>query len=186
MALIRNLESLRTIPGFGQKLVEALQDLQKLASNVASQTNSALKGAQGHPPPPINALHVEGGAGIYHAYITDQNQSIYRGIQYTLEYSEDPSFSTFHVAHMGPSRDHRLNIGLPGPLHFRAYSGYPTSPSSTPVYHGTQVNPIAVSGGGTTPPILRGGQGSGTNPPNLGGGGFGQFPWRGTTPPRRS
>lgn len=185
MALIRNLEALRQIPVWGNKLVESLQDLQKMAANVASQTNSKLKGAQSSPPPAINALQVDGGAGVYHAYITDNNQSIYRGIEYTLEYSQDPAFSTFHVEHLGPSRDRRLNLGLPGPLYFRGYSGYPTSPASPVVYHGGS-QPVGVLANGNAVPALRGGQGSGTNPPNLGGGGYGQFPWRGTTPPRRS
>ena len=160
--------------------------MQKQVANVATQTNASVTGAESPAPPQVNSLQVDGGAGIYHAYITDQNQSLYRGVEYTAEYAQNPDFSDFHVVHMGPSRDMRVNLGLPGPLYWRAYSGYgPSSPPSPPVYHGG-AQPIGVTAGGAVAPVLRSGQGSGTNPPTQGAGGYGQLPWRGALPPKRS
>lgn len=185
MPFMRNIPFFRTSSDWnketGSRLADTLTDIKKALQNISGQTNSNLQGAQAAPPPQINALSVEGGAGIYHAYITDNNQNLYRGAEYTLEYSEREDFQTFHVEHMGPSRDKRLNIGLPGPLHFRAYSGYgPASPPSKPVYVGA-----GVSAPGSTPPPLRGSNGSGTNPSTQGAGGYGNLPFRGNIPPRR-
>ncbi len=190
MALIRNLPRIRqmTVNGinYGQLIQESLQDVQKQLGNVSVQTNANLAGRQNAAPPQINAFQVDGGAGIYHAYITDNNQNLYRGGEYFAEYSESADFSDFHTEHMGPSRDKRFNLGLPGPLYWRAYSGYgPASPPSNPVYHGG-VQPVGVTAGGATAPPLRSGQGSGTNPPTQGAGGYGQLPWRGVNPPKRA
>ena len=181
MALIRNLPQIRMLPTYGKLLVEALQDVQRQLTNVSTQSNASLTSRQNSAPPAIHNLQVDGGAGIYHAYITDNNQNLYRGGEYTVEYSDD-NWATFHVQHLGPSREARMNLGLPGPLQFRAYSGYgPSSPPSQPVYAGG-----TVSAGGTAPPALRPGQGSGTNFPTQGAGGYGNLPWRGNTPPRRA
>ena len=192
MALIRNLPRIREMKvngiNYGQLLQEALQDVQKQLSNVSGQTNSNLAGAQNAPPPQVNSLHVDGGNGFYHAYITDNNQNLYRGAEYTAEYSTTPDFQagTVHQEHMGPARDKRFNLGLPGPLYWRAYSGYgPASPPSSPVYHGG-VQPVGVTAGGVVAPPLRPGQGSGTNPPEQAGGGYGVLPFRGTAPPKRA
>jgi hypothetical protein len=185
VALIRNLATLRNMPTWGSRLVEAFADVQRQLSNLSVQSNGSLSSPTNAPPPQINALHVDGGAGIYHAYVTDNNPNLYRGVEYTAEYSQNPDFSDFHVVHMGPSRDHRMNIGLPGPLYWRAYSGYgPSSPPSTAVYHGGG-QPVGVNAGGAVAPPLKPGQGSGTNFPTQGAGGYGNLPWRGSTPPRR-
>lgn len=203
MALIRNLARIRqmqvidpssandpskkpTTTNYGQLIQEAFQDVQKQLSNVSGQTNAHLSATQNSAPPQVNALHVDGGNGFYHAYITDNNQNLYRGVEYTAEYSTTPDFQDFHVEHLGPARDKRINLGVPGPLYWRAYSGYgPASPPSSPVYHGG-AQPVGVSGGGTAAPALRSGQGSGTNPPTQGAGGYGQLPWRGANPPKRA
>lgn len=180
MALIRNLPQIRQMPKYGKLLVEALADVQKQLGYVSTQTNASLTSRQNAAPPAIHQLEVDGGAGIYHAYITDNNE-LYRGAEYTLEYSND-NWQTFHVQHLGPSREQRMNLGIPGPLQFRAYSGYgPASPPSSPVYASAP-----VSADGTMPPILRASQGSGTNYPTQGAGGYGQLAWRGTTPPKRA
>lgn len=185
MANDPNVQALRTLPVFGKHLFDAFRNIQKQLKNLSIQTNASLNAPSNSPPPQINALHVDGGAGIYHAYITDNNQNLYRGVEYTAEYAQTPDFSDFHVVHMGPSRDHRANIGLPGPLYWRAYSGYgPSSPPSPPVYHGG-VQPAGVNASSAVAPPLKPGQGSGTNPPTQGAGGYGSLAWRGTAPPKR-
>jgi hypothetical protein len=180
MAMIRNLSEIRNLPIFGKLLVEAFQDIQKQLSNVSVQTNANLTSRQNSAPPAIHKLEVDGGGGYYHAYITDNNQQLYRGAEYTMEYSHD-NWQTFHVEHMGPSRDKRINLGTAGPLQFRAYSGYgPASPPSAAVYADSPVG----SPGAAAPPF-RPGQGSGTNYASQGAGGYGQLAWRGNTPPKR-
>jgi hypothetical protein len=181
LSLIRNLPQIRMLPTYGKLIVEALSDVQKQLQNVSTQTNASLSSRQNAAPPAINSLEVDGGAGIYHAYVTDNNQNLYRGAEYTLEYSND-NWSTFHVQHLGPARDMRMNLGIAGPLQFRGYSGYgSSSPPSPPVYAGGPVSAV-----GNTPPPLRAGKGSGTNVATEGAGGYGKLPWRGNTPPRRS
>lgn len=174
------------MPTWGQRIFEAFNDVQKQIGNVARQTNSSTSAVQNAPPPQVNNLHVDGGAGIYHAYITDHNQNLYRGVEYHLEYSETPDFQDFHTVSIGPSRDHRVNLGLPGPIYWRGYSQYGgASNPSAPVYHGGP-QPVGVFAVGGTAPALRSGQGSGTNPPSQGAAGFGQIPWRGAEPPKRA
>lgn len=186
MALIRNLPQIKLLPKYGKLIVEAFQDAQKQLNNVSGQTNANLQGSENSPPPAISHLHVDGGAGIYHLYITDNSPNLYRGVEYTAEYSND-NWQTFHVEHLGPSRDKRLNLGIPGPLQWRAYSGYgPASPPSPAVYFGGQATPTPVYGSGRSAPALRPGQGSGTNTPTQPAGGYGSQPWRGAVPPVRS
>ena len=185
MANDPNVQALRNMPAWGNYIYLAFKNVQKQMGNVATQTNSSLESVQNSPPPPINALHVDGGNGVYHAYITDNNANLYRGVEYTAEYADNPQFDGFHVEHFGPARDKRINLGIPGPLYWRAYSGYgPASPPSTPIYHGG-AQPVGVTAGGAAAPALRSGQGSGTNTPTQGAGGYGLLPWRGSSPPRR-
>ena len=47
---IRNLAFLRNVPKFGQRLVEAFDDVQSMLNNVSQQTNSSLQGQQQAPP----------------------------------------------------------------------------------------------------------------------------------------
>ena len=169
------------MPVFGKLLVESLKDVQRQLNNVSMQTNANLTSRENSAPPAINKLEVDGGAGIYHAYLTDNNQQLYRGAEYTLEYSHD-NWQSYHVQHLGPAREARMNLGLPGPLQFRAYSGYgPASPPSSAIYADSPVHAP-----GSIPPALRQGQGSGTNFPSQGAGGYGVQAWRGNTPPKRT
>lgn len=200
MGMIRNLAKIRQMTverivgqnqrvreGYGKLIVEALQDVQRQMDNVSLQTNANLQGQQNAAPPPLNAIHVDGGAGIYHVYLTDHNADLYRGAEHTAYYSTSPNFTAdFHPVHMGPSRDLRVNLGLPGPFYWAAHHGYgPSSPPSPLIYFGGST-PIPVSGGGLAAPPLRSGQGSGTNFANQPPGGYGQNPFRGTSPPRRA
>lgn len=181
MSLIPNIAYFRKLPEWGGRLAESLKIVETILGNISGQTNADLTSAQASAPPPINSLSVDGGNGIYHAYLTDNNQNLYRGAEYTLEYSDD-NWQTYHVQHLGPAREHRLNLGLPGPFKFRAYSGYgPASPPSAAVYAEGE-----VSGASTVSPSLRISNGSGTNPASQGAGGYGVNPYRGDVPPRRA
>lgn len=179
---IRNLPFIRTIPVFGDRLFEALTDIQKGVRNIAMQGNLNTAGEAQSPPPQINALHVVASGGVAHVQITDNND-IYRGVRYHVQYSTDPGMSQPITAHMGPSRDIRIPVGSQ-PLYYRAYSDYETSSHSDPVYHGG-AQPIAVSATGTEPPPVPPGQGSGTGTPSQISG-YGPIPYRGTAPPKRS
>ena len=181
MAQIRNLSFLRSIPEFGAKLVEALQDITTRVSNVATQTNASPEAAQQAPPPQINALKIVAGGGVAHVQIVDNN-SIYRGIQYHVQYATDPAFTSPITEHLGPSRDRRIPVGK-RPLYWRAYSDYPTSSHSDPVYHGGNT-PQSIAATGTDQPPIPAGQGSGTGyPGQISGHGPVQF--RGAIAPKR-
>ena len=179
---VRNLSYIRTIPVFGPRLYETLSDILTQQSNAAMQTNANPSGGSQAPPPQINALTVTAGAGIAHVQITDNNQ-MYRGVKYHVQYATEPGFSNPITAHMGPSRDLRIPVGTQ-PLYYRAFSDYPTSDTSNPVYHGGST-PIAVTASGTDQPPIPTGKGSGTGTPGQISG-HGPIPFRGSAPPKRS
>ena len=145
--------------------------------SVMTQTNSSPTGQTPAPPPP-SSLTVTSAQGIFDAAIQDNNP-VNRGINYFLEYSQEPGFSAPTVVDLGASRNHRAYLGNKN-LYWRAYSAYPTSERSSPVYHGSQATPIMVAGGGpNSGPNLLGSQGSGTtNGPTGSDGGFGAQPYR--------
>ena len=93
MALIRNLPRIRQMmvpePGpsqdpnapptrtnYGQLIEEAFNDTQRQLSNLSIQTNASLSAPTNTAPPAINNLHVDGGAGVFTVYITDNNQDL--------------------------------------------------------------------------------------------------------------
>lgn len=179
---IPNLAYLRTLPVFGARLVEALKAIAQQVLNVGQQTNATPHAQNTPAPPQINALSVTAGGGVAHVQIVDNNQ-VFRGISYHVQYAADPGFSAPITQHMGPSRDIRIPVGTQ-PLYYRAFSDYPTSAPSTPVYHGG-AQPIAVVASGTAQPAIPAGQGSGTGYPNQISG-WGTIPFRGAVPPRRT
>ena len=182
---IRNLPYLRSLPEFGAKLYEALSDLDRNSDTIAQQTN-ASPGQKPYAPPSVTGLNVVAQNGSFHAQITDNND-IYRGINYHLEFDTDPGFSNPHPVDMGSSREHTMFLGN-GTFYFRAFSSYSTGPASSPAYHGHSGSPTAVFGGGTVgPPQLLPSQGSGTGGPRQGVSGPGPIPFRSSTgaPPIR-
>ena len=179
---VRNLPFLRSIPQFGSRLVEALQDIQKLVNNVGQQTNAEPTAQEIAPPPQIHALNVTAGAGVAHVQITDENP-VYRGISYHVQIATDRGFSAPITQHMGPSRDIRIPVGNQ-PLYYRAFSDYPTSAPSSPIYHGGAA-PVPIAATGTDQPAIPFGQGSGTGYPGQISG-HGPVPYRGSAPPRRA
>lgn len=152
----------------------ALQYVENVVNNLGQQTNSAPVGATPAPPALAN-LSVTGGAGIVHAVINDPNPT-YRGNSYHMEVMPvGGNWETdAHPIHTGPARAYRGALGA-GTYHFRACSGYNTSNPSPWVYANN------VNATGSTPPPFPKTTGSGT-----GGGAWGNIPFNGTTPPKRS
>ena len=179
---IPNLSYIQTIPVFGSRLVETLKAMIKQTNNVATQVNGSPSGQETPPPPAVNALTVTAGGGIAHVQITDNN-AIYRGISYHVQYSPDPGFSAPVTVPMGPSRDIRIPVGSQ-PLYYRAFSDYPTSAPSAPAYHGG-ATPKPVAAVGPNQPPIPAGQGSGTGYPSQISG-HGPVPYRGNVAPRRA
>lgn len=188
---VRHLDYLRSLdpknlPGdFGAKLVEALVSIQTQATNLEQQTNGNPKGQPNHPPQ-INGLNVQAQNGHFQISIVDNNP-IYRDVHYYLEHADNPNFTNPHVIHLGHTRNHNLFLGSVT-RYFRAYSSYASSAPGAPVYHGTQTQPAAVSGGGSVGgPSFLTSQGSGTGRAGQGLQGPGTIPFRTATgaPPTR-
>jgi hypothetical protein len=146
------------------------QGLLQVAASGQGSTN---------PPANISSLSVSAANGVFDFAIVDHNP-VLRGINYFVEYSTTPSFTAPHVIDLGASRNFRTFLDS-GTYYFRAYSAYPTSARSSPVYFGSQSNPTAVNGGGAVAgPAPLASQGSGTSSgANGGDGGFGNDPVRG-------
>jgi hypothetical protein len=167
------------------KMREALDDIVAHIGNVMDGTNTGPANSQILPPPNINKLTVTASQGIFDAKIEDNNSPTVRNLGYFLEYSENNAFSNPTVVHLGPSRNWRGNLGNKQ-LFWRAYSQYPTSQRSTPVYHnGGGPTPMPVlGGGGAIGPAIQTSSGSGTSAGASGSdGGYGQQPFRGSTRP---
>lgn len=151
----------------------AFQYCQDRDNNIAQQANAEPVGQTAAPPAPAQ-LSVTGGAGIIHAIISDPNPT-YRGNSYTLEVI--PAGGNWDTdalpIHLGPSRAYRGSLG-PGSYSVRACSGYNTSNPSPWIY-------ADVNATGASAPGFPKSTGSGT-----GGGGWGNVPWDGNSPPKRS
>lgn len=177
-----NVNALRNMKEWGKYLFDAFGNVQKQLQNLSTQNNSSLTGSENLAPPQINAVTVKASGGVAHVQITDSNPGLYRGITYHVQYSTNPAFTAPCNGPSGPSRDIRIPVSNE-PLYYRAFSDYPTSPASLPVYHGGTI-PVAVTASGSTPPPVPNGQGSGTGYPGQISG-HGPTPWRGTTQPKR-
>jgi hypothetical protein len=179
---IPNLDYLAKIPVFGPRLAETIKAVVKQVKNVAQQTNATPASQTTEPPPQVHAVSVVASGGVAHIQITDEN-TVYRGITYHVQYATDPGFSAPCNGPSGPSRDIRIPVGTQ-PLYYRVFSDYPTSAPSPAVYFGGAI-PVAVAATGTAQPTIPAGQGSGTG---FAGqiSGHGPVPYRGDVPPKRS
>lgn len=159
-------------------LAQALDSIVRQIQNVATATASSVSGFSAAPSP-ISSLSVTAANGIFDVQIQD-NSPVNRGVQYFLEYSTTPGFQQPILVSLGPARNFRSTWGSVT-LYFRAYSQYPTSAPSAPVYFGPPNNPTAVVGGGAAGPTIQASTGSGTAPNNgqSGGAGFGYTGSRG-------
>lgn len=162
---------------FGSQLADELQGIRDALNSGLQQVTASAQGTT-DPPGPIASLTVTAANGVFDFAIVD-NSSVLRGINYFVEYSTTPN-GPWKVIDLGASRNDRrfLDSGI---YYFRAYSSYPTSARSNPVYFGTQAAPTAVNGGGAIAgPAGLASQGSGTSfGANGGDGGFGNEPARG-------
>lgn len=182
MASDPNVQALRGMPMWGKYIFDAFRNVQRQLANVSTQGNLALDAPQNTAPPSPNAVTVTASGGVAHVQITDNNQNLYRGINYHVQYSADAGFSAPCNGPSGPSRDIRIPVGTQA-LYYRVFSDYPTSPASAPVYHGG-ASPVAVAATGTEQPAIPSGQGSGTGTTGQISG-SGPIPWRGNNPPKR-
>ena len=177
---VRNLAFLRSVPGFGQKLYEALTDLATRITVGAQQTNGNQTG-EPIPPPQVSGVKVSGQNGYIHVAIVDNNQNLYRGIRYYAEHADNQAFRDPHIVPMHDSRNITIPVGNQT-RYVRVYSAYPSSAPSAPVYHGGAV-PIPVNGGGTdSGPMFLSSQGSGTGAAGEGLSGPGPIPYRSDIP----
>ena len=188
---MRNLDFLRTMPPgvtlqeVGSRLYEALSDVDAQQKTIAQQTNANPTGRP-LPPPAIDGLTVTGQNGHFHAQIQHGGE-FYRGVQYHLEYADNPAFQKPHSIDMGASREHTILLGN-GTYYWRASAAYASSAAGPPAYHGGAHSPQPVSGGGIVgPPAFLDPQGSGTGAPGEGLAGPGPIPFRTSTgrPPIR-
>lgn len=171
-------------PEFGARLYQAFSDIVTKSTNTEQQTNANPEGPPSAPPK-INGVQVSGQDGFIHVAVTDNNE-IYRGVRYYVEHADNPHFTNPQVIPMHDSRNVTFPVGNQT-RYVRAYSAYPSSHPSEPVYHGG-AQPIAVNGGGSTPgPLFLASQGSGTGEAGVGLQGPGKVAFRSATgvPPVR-
>lgn len=187
---IRNLEFLRALAdekhgAFGARLVETIQDLMQQNANLAQQVNANPVG-QPPAPPAVSGLKVTGQNGHFNVAVKDDGP-VFRDVHFWLEHADNPAFQNAHVVHMGQSRNTNLFLGNVK-RYFRAYSSYASSPPSAPTYHGSEVAPLPVEGGGPIGgPAFTESQSSGTGQPGQLLQGPGVAPFRSTdgVPPSR-
>lgn len=158
-------------------LLRALDDLASQIQNTANQVNATPQGVTAAPSQ-ISGFSVVASGGIFDVQIQD-NSPASRGIEYFAEYAAAPS-GPWTVISLGPARNWRGALGSQT-LYWRAYSQYPTSEPSAPLYFGSQATPTGVAGGGAVAgPNPQPSTGSGTAPTNglSGGQGYGLNPTR--------
>jgi hypothetical protein len=129
-------------------LESVLKQLHDAHNNIGKQVNAAPVGKT-PAPQPISGVTVTGAGGVHEVAIQD-NTPANRGLHYFVEWDTSKDFTNPRQESLGPDRQWRANLGVPGPIFVRAYSGYPTSEPSEPVYHGSSAGPIGVDAGGLT------------------------------------
>lgn len=172
---IKNLQILRGM--IDPHLYEALASIQQQATASEEQANTNPLG-QPPPPPTIQSVNVAASDGHMHVSLIDQSVGLKRGVHYFVETDTQAHFPSPIITDIGTSRNYQKFVGN-ARLYVRAYSAYPSGLSSPPVYHGTQVTPRLVQGGGTIPagPNVPS-QGAGTGAPAVGLHGPGPVPVR--------
>ena len=167
---VRHLDYIRTKDA---RLYDAISDIKAGIERMARQLVANPSGEVGAPPTP-SSLSVTASNGSFAATIFDNNP-VLRGIVYFLEVATGPTFDNpVLIVFLGPSRQWTGFLGS-GTYYFRAFSQYPTSAPSLPVYFGSANSPTGVAGGGTLAAPTPTGTGSGTASSNgyQGGAGYG-------------
>lgn len=133
------------------KYGSAFAAIQDAIGNLSDQANADPTSTANGVPASINAFNVVEASGIHDLQIQDEAPAN-RGKSYFADYSDTPDFQNYHTIHLGPSQNHRANLG-PGVYHWRAYSSYSTTSHSTPVvFGGAKATPVG-SGAMTGPPM---------------------------------
>lgn len=132
------------------------------------------------PPDPIQAINVKAGDNHVHVTLTDPS-TVRKGIQYFVEWANDPSFANPHVEHLGAARGKMLALPAlkddgvtPNQYYFRSYSQYHGSDAqSKKAVLGGQYTaaPVTLTGASKMTPLVS--QGSGTAAPDGSQGGQG-------------
>ena len=161
------LPSLDHIRRKDQRLYESLVALHDGIESLIKQAGLGPAGKIATPV--IQSIAVTAANGIFSVAITDKSTPHF-GINYFVEYADNPSFNNAYTLFLGPSRNvNGWNLGAQT-LYFRAFSQYQGSPPSSRVVYGGSA-PVAVSGGGSAPPSqpASGGSGAGTGVGGFGG-----------------
>jgi hypothetical protein len=167
---IRNIPALKSQDA---KLGETLNDIVAAFDGLGKRLNVDPSGDVSAPSD-VSRLTVVASQGIFDIRIFD-NSPVNRGINYFVEYSTTPSFTSPIQIDLGTSRNGREFLGNLT-LYWRSYSQYVGSQPSNPIYMGTQQIPTAVVGGGSiSGPTPQQSTGSGTTSSSgkEGGQGFG-------------
>ena len=140
------LVTLRHIAAIRAKDPLMAEMLQELADGINHvQIGTSVVG----PPNNVGSLSITQQNGNFDITITD-NSSVVRGIEYIVEWATNSNFTGARQIFLGSSRTHNINLGSLGGAgtYWRAYSQYPNSIPSKPIYFNG--NPI-ISGGATSP-----------------------------------
>lgn len=167
MITLPNIEHIRRID---QRLYESLFQTHQAILSLAQQAGI---GASGNiQAPELQSIAVTAANGTFSISVVDKSAT-HLGINYFVEYADNPQFDNAHTLFMGPSRNENgLFLGS-GTFYFRAFSQYPNSLQSNRIVYGG-ATPTAVAGGGAIAgPTLPPSQGSGAGGSDSGGG-FGQ------------
>lgn len=170
----------------------AMQDIHPLLGRILQRFGTAINNlsinagisplGETAPPPNIGGLNVKPSANgeQVHVTINDANP-IDKPVEWFLEHSvNDENFTNPHVIHLVSSRGTVLNLPTfqddaetKNKYYFRAYSQYPGSQPSKPVYYGGS-SPIGVTLNGETAMTLLPSTGSGTGSSTGNQGGWGR------------
>jgi hypothetical protein len=185
---IRNLDWLRRlkIPGVdsaGARLFEIISDVKRGSETLEQQTNGNMNGNPSAPPG-LQGMTVAPHENGFDVSI-QHDGNYYRGVEYYVDYADNPQFNGARTEHLGQNRNTVLPLGKRS-LYFQARAAYPWSDSTTPVYHGGSTPQPVL--GGTQQTSLLPSQGCGTARPGQPTQGPGQEPFRSTNgaPPVRS
>lgn len=154
--------------------LEAFAKAAMNAINRAAAQVSASPVGTTAAPNPVASLTVDGGGGFHDITIHDSPSTV--GVNYFVEWDTSSQFSNPRPVFLGPVRQLRTNLGVNGPVFFRAFPQHQTSDPASPTYFGTAQSPTGVDAGATTElPAIATTTGSGTEPSLLpqGAAGFG-------------
>jgi hypothetical protein len=148
------------------------------AINTLAENTGQSPTGQSDAPPAVGAVNVKASGGVAHVTIAD-DAPVSKPIEYFVEHDTNPNFTNPHVQHLVSGRGAFLPLpskndaGDTQHWYFRAYSQYPGSQPSAPVYFGG-LSPTGVDTGGATQLTPLTSTGSGTASPTGQQGGWGR------------